>query len=282
MTDNLIEEVIVLKSTYNKTPGIVVKIEPCKDVNGRWPECVRQVNSNGDMILSEQDIKDQNTRKKVFLPVNEPIEIQHGTTFRLDDPLQAAQWEAIKWSKMIARERGERDINGSYVIDGPSPVIDRYGNPAGTYGLAEFYVERPGKVAKMRNDSRRKIYQAQKLVLEDSLDHMILICRLFDKDMRAANAHDVEDYLMTKAEKQPDIIIKYYEAEESKIQLLLIMAIERNVVAKKADGLYYGDIKLGSTKDYVADMLKDNKELYESIKKETFPEMIQSNKSTKK
>jgi hypothetical protein len=134
----------------------------------------------------------------------------------------------------------------------------------------------------MRNDSRRKIYQAQKLVLEDSLDHMILICRLFDKDMRAANAHDVEDYLMTKAEKQPDIIIKYYEAEESKIQLLLIMAIERNVVAKKADGLYYGDIKLGSTKDYVADMLKDNKELYESIKKETFPEMTHSNKSTKK
>ena len=227
MTDNFTEEVIVLKSTYNKTPGIVVKIDPCKDPNGRWPECVRQVNSNGDMLLSDADIKDQNSHKKVFLPVNEPIEIQHGSTFRLSDPLQAAQWEAIKWSKLIARERGERDINGVYVIDGPSPVVDRYGNPAGTYGLAEFYVERPGKVAKLRNDSRRKIYQAQKLVLEDSLDHMILICRLFDKDMRSANAHDVEDYLMTKAEKMPDTIIKYYEAEESKIQLLFLLCFSQ-------------------------------------------------------
>lgn len=282
MTNNLIEETIVLKSTYNKTPGITIKIDPCKDPNGRWPSCVRQVNANGDMILSEQDIKDQNNKHVVFIPVNEPIEVQHGSTFNLNDPLQAAQWEAIKWSKLIATERTERDINGSYVIDGPASVADRYGNPHGTYGLAELYVERPGKVSKMRNDSRRKIYQAQKLILEDSLDHMILICRLFDKDMRAANANDVEDYLMTKAEKMPDTIIKYYEAEESKIQLLLIMAIERKVVEKRVDGLYYGDLKLGSTKDYVADMLRDNKELYANIKKETFPELVQTPKSTKK
>lgn len=275
------EEIIVLKSTYNKTPGITIKIEPCKDPNGRWPECIRQVNANGDMILSEQDIKEQNNKNRVFLPANEPIEVHHGTVFHLNDPLQSAQWEAIKWSKLIAKERDERDINGNYVIDGAASIVDRYGNPKGTYGLAELYVERPGKVAKLRNDSRRKIYQAQKLVLEDSLDHMIMICRLFDKDMRTANANDIEDYLMTKAEKQPDLIIKYYEAEESKIQLLLIMAMDRKVVEKRVDGFYYGDMKLGSTKDYVADMLKSNKELYENIKKETFPEMTPT-KSTKK
>lgn len=275
------EEIIVLKSTYNKTPGITIKIEPCKDPNGRWPECIRQVNANGDMILSEQDIKEQNNKNRVFLPANEPIEVHHGTIFHLNDPLQSAQWEAIKWSKLIAKERDERDINGNYVIDGAASIVDRYGNPKGTYGLAELYVERPGKVAKLRNDSRRKIYQAQKLVLEDSLDHMIMICRLFDKDMRTANANDIEDYLMTKAEKQPDLIIKYYEAEESKIQLLLIMAMDRKVVEKRVDGFYYGDMKLGSTKDYVADMLKSNKELYENIKKETFPEMTPI-KSTKK
>lgn len=282
MTDNLIEDVIVLKSTYNKTPGITIKIEPCKDPQGRWPECVRQVNANGDMILSEQDIKDQNNKGKVFIPANEPIEVQHGSRFDLSDALQSAQWESIKWSRMIAKERTERDINGSYVIDGPMPTPDRYGNPKGSYGIAELYVERPGKVAKQRNDSRRRIYQAQKLILEDSLDHMILICRLFDKDMRTANANDIEDYLMTKAEKQPDLIIRYYEAEESKIQLLLIMAVERKVVEKKVDGFYYGDIKLGSTREYVADMLKDNKEMYESIKKETFPEMTTGTKSNKK
>ena len=276
MTESLEDNIIVIKSAFNKTPGMVIKIDPCKDDKGRWPDCIRQVNANGDPIYSEQDIKDMNQKGKILLPVNEPIEVYHNKVFDLNDPLQAAQWDAIKWSKMIAKERNEKDINGNYVIDGAKSVIDGYGNPKGTYGLAELYIERPGAVAKVKNNVRRKINQAQNLILEDSLDHMILICRLYEKDMRSANSNDVEEFLMTKAEKDPDTVIKYYQAEESKIRLLLIMAQEKKVILRKNDGLYYGDIKLGSSLDYVADVLKDNKELYENIKSETFPELTKS------
>ena len=46
---------IVLKDTWNKTPGLKIKIQPCPDKMGKMPECVRKVGKDGDMILSEKD-----------------------------------------------------------------------------------------------------------------------------------------------------------------------------------------------------------------------------------
>ena len=82
------ETIIVLKSAYNKTPGMEYKIEPCADATGRMPSCVRKVDANGNMILSEQDVKDWTSGKKVFLREDEPIVIKHGTTFDLSNLLQ--------------------------------------------------------------------------------------------------------------------------------------------------------------------------------------------------
>jgi hypothetical protein len=45
------KEVIVLRSVYSKTP-IKYYIQPCKDKMGRYPKCVKRVNSQGDMILT--------------------------------------------------------------------------------------------------------------------------------------------------------------------------------------------------------------------------------------
>lgn len=273
MTDFL-EDIIELRSCYNKVPGMEYKIEPCKDKSGRWPSCIRPVNANGDMILSEQDIKDMNQKGVVLLPANKAITVKHGMRFNLNDPLQNAQWEAIKNSRLIAPERTAKDINGNLIIDGKDAISDSHGNPYARYGTAELYIERPGQLAKAKNDIRRLVHKAESLILEDSLDHMILICRLFDKDMRNSNSNNVERFLMDKAEKEPETIIKYYQTEESKIRLLLIMAQEKKVLDRRVDGLYYGDIKIGSTQEYAAEMLKGNKELYENIKKETFPDMV--------
>ena len=35
-----IENKIILKSAFNKTPGMVYKIEPCADAYGKMPSCV--------------------------------------------------------------------------------------------------------------------------------------------------------------------------------------------------------------------------------------------------
>ena len=265
-------DLIVLKSAYDKTPGMEYKITPCAMPNGMMPSCVRKVDSNGDLILSEADKKAYSSGA-VFIGDNECITVKHGSTFNLKDPIQAAQWECINNSKIIAKERTERDSNGVLIIDGGRPVVDQYQNAKGRYGLAELYIERPGRTAQYKNDIRKLILKAQNLVNDDTLAHRVMICKLFEKNMENAHPSDVEDYLMTQAEKYPDKIIKFYNTEEASVRLLLIMARDKGILQTKQDGLYYADIKLGSNLDLAVEMLKNNTEIKNAIKEEAYPEL---------
>lgn len=264
---------VVLKSTYGKA-GIKIKIYPCPMANGMMPPSVRKVDSNGDMIMSEND-KKLWSEGTPFIPENEPILVEHNTTFDLDDPLQAARWEAIKNSKLIAPERTARDGSGNYLIDGSLPTTDRYENPHGRYGLAELYIERPGRSSDIRMTLEKKIYEAKGLVFGDSKEHQILICRLYDKDMSHAHSADIEAFLIDQAQVNPERLIKYYNSEESSARLLVIMARDAKVITMKSDGMYYSDIKLGRNLDATVDMLKlpENKPLKQAIQNETFPDM---------
>lgn len=275
-------ELIVLKSAYGKTPGMEFSIEPCKDPKtGRYPDCVRPVNSYGDMILSDDDIRRQ-SKGEIFIPVNEIIKVHNGSQFDMTDPLQKAQWECIKNSKFIAKERDEKDEFNNYAIDGYKSYVDKYKNPHGRYGTAELYIERPGKTAKIKNDLRKLIHEAEGLVLNDDLGHQIMICKLFEKRMEHANPNDVLDFLLTKAQKEPQTVIKYYKTEESAIRLLLIMALERNIIKKNNDGIYYAEIRIGSNLEAAAEFLKieQNKALLGQMKKDTFPEYQPKTEST--
>ncbi len=268
-------EIIVLKSVYGKAPGMEITIEPCKDPKtGRYPSCVRQVNSAGDMLLSEDDIKQFSDGTAVFIPVNEQIKVKNGTTFNLSDPMQKAQWECIKNSKLIAKSRDERDEKGVLLIDGAKTVVDQLNNPKGRYGTAELYIECPGKTSKLKNDIKKLIHEAQSLIFEDDLAHQIMICKLFDKNMERVNPSDITDFLLTKAEKEPQTIIKYYKSEESAVRLLIIVALERKVITKNSDGLYYGEIRLGANRELASDFLSNpkNQPLMSQIKIDTFPE----------
>ena len=272
---------VVLKSTYGKA-GIKIKIYPCPMPNGMMPACVRKVDSHGDMILSEADKKAWSTGTP-FIPDNEPIVVEHNTVFDLDDPLQAARWEAIKNSKLIAPERTAKDGSGNFLIDGGLPTIDRYDNPHGRYGLAELYIERPGRSSDIRMTLEKKIFEAKGLVFNDSKDHQIMVCRLYDKDMSHAHSADIEAFLIDQAQNNPERLIKYYNSEESAARLLVIMARDANVITLKSDGMYYSDIKLGRNLDATVDMLKlpENKPLRAAIQNETFPDLEKKTKTTK-
>lgn len=264
---------VVLNGTYNKTPGQKYKITPLPDKYGHYPSCVRRVNNFGEMILSEKDIAAMNEGKAVFIPENKTFEISHGTTFNLDDPYQAAVWECIKNSNLIAPERDAKAPNGDLIIDGGRTTVDRNDNPSGRWGVAELYIVRPGASAKVKNDFRKLVNQAEALVFADSLDHMIMICKLFEKDMSHTNSNDVTDFLLTEAQKNPQKVIRYYNSEEASARLLLIMARDKGIIAKRDDGLYYSEIKLGSTMDFAVDKIMQDAALKEEIKKETFPEL---------
>lgn len=273
-------ELIVLKSTYGKS-GIKIKIYPCPMPNGMMPPCVRKVDADGDMIMSDADKKAWGSGT-VFIPENQPVIVEHNTTFDLTNPLQAAQWEAIKNSKFIAPERDAKDGSGNYIIDGGMPTIDRYDNPHGRYGLAELYIERPGRTSDIRMSLEKKIFEAKGLVFNDSKEHQIMVCRLYDKDMSHSHTADIEAFLIDQAQSNPERLIKYYNSEESAARLLVIMARDANVIVTKSDGMYYSDIKLGRNLDTTVELLKlpENKPLRQAIQNETFPNM--EKKTTKK
>ena len=89
-------DVIILRSVYGKV-GQIYFIQPCPNPRtGKLPACVKTVNSSGDMILSEDEVKRMNNGEVYFVKADEVFEIVDGTTFDLSDIVDKAKWEAIE------------------------------------------------------------------------------------------------------------------------------------------------------------------------------------------
>jgi hypothetical protein len=74
---------IILRSVRGKV-GNVVKIQPCMDPKtSTYADCVKRVDSNGDMILSEKERNDVN--RIYFIKETDTFDIVDGTTFDLSD-----------------------------------------------------------------------------------------------------------------------------------------------------------------------------------------------------
>lgn len=279
-------EIIILQSAYNKTPGQKYYIQPCKDpATGEYPSCVREVldERTHQMILSETDKEDMK-RGVVLLPASKPIVVQHGTTFNLSVPRQKAEWDAIKNSSMIAKDRFEKNSDGTYVVDGEKPYETETGVIRGRFGKADLYIFRPGVAAKNRNNLRELVFKATELVLHDpaGLSGWITKCKLLEKDMSRSNENDIKDYLLTQAEKYPEKIIELYTGTTTQIRLLLIEAMNKHVVRKNGGLILYSDdIVLGSNIDAAVTYLSqpEHNQVKKLIEQETFPELVVKNKA---
>lgn len=257
---------IVLRSVYGKVNQIYF-IQPCPNPKtGKLPDCVRTVDSHGDMILSEEDIRQMSSGEKHFIPANFVFEIVDGTHFNLDDVVDKAKWEAIQYCNWIAKDRYERDAQGNLLIDGGQKK----------YGVADLYVDRPGEVAAAKITKKQLVHRACGYIYEDSETNRIKKAKVLGRDLKTAIPADILDYLIEFAERDPNKIIQLYEGEDWKIQLFILDAIDNGVI-KRNDGIYkYEDKILGGSMDAVVLFLKDirYKKLSDSIKRETYPELL--------
>lgn len=260
---------IILRSVYGKVNQTYF-IQPCPNPKtGKLPDCVKTVDSNGDMILSEKDIDLMSRGEKHFIPANHVFQIVDGTRFNLDDIVDAANWAAIEYCNWIAKDRYERDANGELIIDGG----------AKRYGVADLYVERPGEITKAKLNKKQLIHRASTYIYEDSDQERLKKCRVLGRSLANANPADVLDYLIDKAEKDPHKIIQLYEGEDWKMQLFIIDAVDRGVI-RKSEGLYkYDDKILGGSLEATIALLRDikYKALLDSIKRETYPNFLTKN-----
>ena len=66
------KNIIVLRSVYGKV-GMTYFINPCKDKHGRLPNCVKHVNSQGDMIIT--DAEKNSSEAQYFIKETEVFKI---------------------------------------------------------------------------------------------------------------------------------------------------------------------------------------------------------------
>ena len=261
------ESKIVLRSVFGKV-GMKYYIQPCRDKNGNWPECVKQVDSFGNMIVSDAE----RNSGKPFIKVTETFTVEDGKTFDLTDPWDKARWEAIRNCPMIADFRGQRDAKGNLIIDGDSK----------RYGRAELYIERPGVEVQKKISKRQKIHDAESYIFDDpkGAEGRLKVARILGKHMSHASDSDIKDYLLEIASRDPDKIIKIYTGEDLELRTLFLDARDKGVI-RSVSGIYvYGDgISLGGTIDVVISWMRDprNKKLLESIKRDTYPDLEVSN-----
>ena len=262
-------KVITIRSVYKVKE---YHFQPTKQKNGlNWPWVKpTRIGADGrsEMILS--DAERNSPESMYFIPEDLDVIVIDGTTFDLNDKRQENIWNAIKGHDLFAPSRDARDENGTLLIDGD----------AKKYGTAELYVEVPGEDSERSVNRKKLIIQAMRLVEEDSVDGRLTKCKLLGKNMKYAPSSDVEDYLYQVAEKTPNRVIDLYTNGDTALRLLLIEALEKNIIRKKNGVFMYGETVLGMTDDAVINFFKiaSNKTVFEEIKRETFPQFIQTPK----
>lgn len=274
---DLKSNIVVLRSVFGKV-GQKYYIQPQKDARGRYADCVKRVNSQGDIILTPEEIEKESKGLAAYIPETELFVIEDGKTFNLDDVYDRAVWEAIKNCDLIAPDRFAKNEKGDYLIDGT--VDPRSKRPR--YGTAELYVDRPGFEAQRRVTRRKLIVEASNYIMNDERGYegRLLVAKVLGRDMKNQPNADVEDYLLSIAEKTPEKIINCYTGGDIQLRMLFIEAREKGVIVKK-DGLFvYGEdgkVALGATDNAVIEWMKlsRNSKTLALIRKDTYQDVFE-------
>ena len=268
--------IIVLRSVFGKV-GQKYYIQPQKNSRGRYADCVRRVNSQGDIILTPEEIEKESKGEAAYIPETSLFVIEDGKTFNLDDVYDRAVWESIKHCSLIAPDRYAKDEKGNYLIDGT--VDPKSKRPR--YGEAELYVDRPGYEAQLRVTKKKLITEAYNYIINDErgYDGRVLRAKLLGRNMSNQPNADVEDFLLSVAEKNPEKIIDCYTNGDMSLRLLFIEAREKGIITKK-DGLYvYGDegqTSLGANDSAAIEWMKSsrNSKIVSLIRKDTIGDIL--------
>ena len=274
---------IILRSVRGKV-GIVVKVQPCKNPKtGRYADCVKKVDSQGDMILSEKERNDEN--RQYFIAETDTFDIVDGKVFDLDDVRDRFIWEAIKYCPLIAPDYYAKDSKGESLINGTPgdyTLKDYLNNNPRRFGVAELYIERPGVEANYRVSRKKLKHDAEAYIYTDErgYDGRVLKARLLGHRMENMPDADVTDYLLQVADTNPEKIINLYTGGDTSIRLLFIEARDKHVIVYK-DKLYiYADnVVLGANDEAAIAYLKDpnHANVCKLIKRDTYPELMGEN-----
>lgn len=271
------DDKIVIRSVYGRVSQKYT-IQPCRDSKtGRYPDHVKKVDSNGDMILTDEERKAQycvtagECLGLPFIPETYSITFESGKVFDLTDTWQRAEWLAIKNCSMIAKTIDQRDAQGNLLLSN---------RPGAPYSATELFIERPTAIMNKRVTRREMIHNAESYIFNDEAgaDGRLKIARLLGRSLRNAPDADVKDFLLDIAAKTPEKIINLYTGEDLSLRVLFMDALDKHVIYSKNRVYLYADgIALGGTVDATIAWMRDprNKTVLDLIKRDTYKDQLE-------
>ena len=232
------DKIIEIKSIYKNGKTTV---QPVRDPLSGWYKGVAR--------LSENDKRDL----KFWAEPDTKFILKEGIILDLNKEEHRVIWDWVKYQSCLAMSYEECQSR-----------------PA-----AEFYVHLQHKEA-LKSVSRKKVkYQAMKYITEDNSSNYPLRVKLLGINMDGEDPVVIENFLLDRAESDPQKIIKLYEDRYLSLRMLLIEAVEKRKIIIEPSGAYrYGNMFLGMTEESALDWMNtsENKSVVRLLEEDVNPE----------
>jgi len=235
------DKIIEIKSVYKNGKTTV---QPVKDPLSGWYKGIPR--------LSEDDKR----KLKFWAEPDSKFILKEGVVLDLNKEEHKIIWEWLKWQPALAMSYEECQMKPE----------------------AEFYVHIKHKEA-VKNVSRKKQkYIAMKYITEDSPSNYPLRVKLLGLNMDGEDPIVIEEFLLDRAEHEPERIIKLYEDKNLSLRMLLLEAIEKRKIIIEPSGAYrYGNMFMGMSEDSVIDWMSavENQSTVRLLEEDVSPKYIE-------
>lgn len=206
--------------------------------------------------LSEDDKK----KLDFWVDKNTKLVLRDGITFNLNDPIEKANWEWVRYCKAVA-----------------ASVDDLLNSPE-----AMFYVHIEDREAKQKNMRSHAKFEAQRFVMDDSIENYLSRCLLLGMDFENESPEVMKEFLLEKALDSPEDIKRIYTSKNLSIHLLYLTAKKKGLIKESRGVMMYDHHILGVNDEAAIAYLQDpdSNGIAELLERSTKPEYFAEKKVT--
>jgi len=171
--------------------------------------------------------------------------------------------------------RNEIDrINWNWLKECPEIAMS-YAEAQGSKAL--FYIHMEGRESETTNKKTESRFEAMQLVMNDPATNYENRALLLNMDMEGERPSVIKEFLLDKAQKDPQAIVRIYRNKSMKINLLYLKAKKANkITVNPLDSVIkYGGQILGLSDEAAIAFLQSNEDVLELLEREVNPEYFQ-------
>lgn len=232
---------LILRSFYKGDKAI---IQPTKDFNQRY-------------LGIRENLSEIQKQSIAYLPTIETrMKIYDEMEINLNDPVQKADWEWMKHSRLIASdyETGQSDPE------------------------AFFYVFRPGFESAKAVSSTRDRVKLMNYILNDTQENLYNRATILGLGMDDVVVTDLQEHLLAMVTTEPGKIRQVYESKTFSLELLSMEALKKGVITNKGGVYVFGDQLLGGSRPDIVSFFanSNNRAITRAIEALTYGKVMKS------